>query len=163
MHCNFITCSNCWSFGLILAVLLVLGAQWFLSLTVHFYLFLFWFPAVSVALWHCSLLTSCFFVTIPPLCWLFSFLTSSWFALPVSFLVWRNSTNTWFWCMQRIFLSFLDIFDLLNPNPNDASVYMLSVLRFGWKMQFLVKKYVFSMFQSFYTFFLFRCVLIITL
>ena len=40
----------------------------------------------------------------------------------------------------------------MNPNPNDASAYMLSVLRFGWKMQFLVKKYVFSMFQSFYTF-----------
>ena len=39
--------------------------------------------------------------------------------------------NTWFWSMQRIFLSFLDIFDLLNPNPNDASAYMLSVLRFG--------------------------------
>ena len=49
------------------------------------------------------------------------------------FIVWRNSTNTWFWRMQRIFLSFLDIFDLLNPNPNDASAYMLSVLRFGWK------------------------------
>ena len=30
-------------------------------------------------------------------------------------LVWRNSTNTWFWRMQRIFLLFLDIFDLLNP------------------------------------------------
>ena len=42
-----------------------------------------------------------------------------------------NSTSTWFWCMQRIFLSFLDIFDLLNPNPNDASAYILSVLRFG--------------------------------
>ena len=61
-------------------------------------------------------------------------------------LVWRNSTNTWFWRMQNIFLSFLDIFDLMNPNPNDASAYMLSVLRFGEKMQFLVKKCVFNMF-----------------
>ena len=48
-------------------------------------------------------------------------------------LVWKNSTNTWFWCMQRIFFlggwgSILDIFDLLNPNPNDASAYMLSIL-----------------------------------
>ena len=31
--------------------------------------------------------------------------------------------------MQRISLLFLDTFNLLNPNPNDASVYMLSVLR----------------------------------
>ena len=46
-------------------------------------------------------------------------------------VVQRNSTNTWFWRMQRIFSSFSDIFDLLNPNPNDASVSMLSVLRFG--------------------------------
>ena len=64
-------------------------------------------------------------------------------------IVWKNSTNTWFWCMQRIFLSFLDIFDLLNPNWNDASAYMLSVLRFGWKNTFLVKKHVLSMFRSF--------------
>ena len=40
--------------------------------------------------------------------------------------------------MQRIFLSFLDIFDLLNPNPNDASAYMLSVLTFE------SKKYIFG-------------------
>ena len=33
------------------------------------------------------------------------------------------------WRMQRFCLSFLVIFDLLNPNPNDASAYMLSVLR----------------------------------
>ena len=46
-------------------------------------------------------------------------------------LVWKNFTNTWFWRMQRILLSFLDIFDLLNQNLNDASAYMLSVLRFG--------------------------------
>ena len=53
--------------------------------------------------------------------------------------------------MQRIFLSFLNKFDLPNQNPNDASVW--SVLRFGWKNAFfVVKKYVFSMFQSFYTF-----------
>ena len=52
--------------------------------------------------------------------------------------------------MQRISLLFLDAFNLLNPNPNDASVYMLSVLRFGQKNAiFLVKKHVFSMFQSF--------------
>ena len=32
---------------------------------------------------------------------------------------------------ENIFVIY--IFDLLNPNPNDASAYMLSVLRFGWK------------------------------
>ena len=30
-------------------------------------------------------------------------------------------------------LSFLDKFDFLNPNLNDASAYMLNVLRFGSK------------------------------
>ena len=38
--------------------------------------------------------------------------------------------------MQRISLLFLDTFNLLNPNLNDASVYMLSVLRFGPKNAF---------------------------
>ena len=42
--------------------------------------------------------------------------------------------------MQRItilFVPFLDIFDILNQNLNDASVFMLSVLRFAWvKMHF---------------------------
>ena len=68
---------------------------------------------------------------------------------PVVTIIWRNSTNTWFWRMQRIFLSFLDIFDLLNPNPNDASVYMLSVLRFGWKYTFLIKKTFLACFEVF--------------
>ena len=43
-----------------------------------------------------------------------------------------------------MFLSFLDIFDLLNPNPNDASAisaHMLTVfLDLGEKMHFLLKK-----------------------
>ena len=46
---------------LLLLFLLVLGVQWFLSLVVHFFLFLFWFPAISVAFWHCSLLAPRFF------------------------------------------------------------------------------------------------------
>ena len=55
------------------------------------------------------------------------------------------------WRMQRFFLSSLDIFDLLNPNPNDVSAYRLSVLRFGRKYAFWgVKKHIFSMFRSFY-------------
>ena len=44
---------------------------------------------------------------------------------------------------RTILLSFLDIFDLLNQNRNDASVFMLSVLRFGWKC-ILAKKLVFK-------------------
>ena len=42
--------------------------------------------------------------------------------------------------MQILFLSFLDIFDLMNPNPNDGSVYMLSILRFERKYAFFGKK-----------------------
>ena len=45
----------------------------------------------------------------------------------------------WFLAYAENFLSFLDIFDLLNPHPNDASAYMLSVLTFGQKNAFLVK------------------------
>ena len=45
--------------------------------------------------------------------------------------------------MQRISLLFLDTFDHLNPNPNDANVYMLSVLRFGQKNAFLGSKNMF--------------------
>ena len=43
----------------------------------------------------------------------------------------------------------LDIFDRLNPNPNDASAYMLSVPRFGWKMHFLVKNMFLTRFKAF--------------
>ena len=71
----------------------------------------------------------------------------------INVLVWRNSTYRWFWRMQRIFLSFLDIFDLLNPNPNDASVYMLSVLIFGWKSAIFGQKNMFL--ACFKTFILF--------
>ena len=39
----------------------------------------------------------------------------------------------WFWRIHTKCLSFLDIYDLLNPNLNDASAYMWSVLRFEWK------------------------------
>ena len=56
------------------------------------------------------------------------------------------------------FLSFLVICDLLNQNPNDASAYMLSVLRFGLNMYFLVKKHVFSMFAKLLHIFLFRLI-----
>ena len=48
---------------LFLLFLLVLGAQWFLSLVVYFFSFLFRFPAISVTVCHCILLTSCYFVT----------------------------------------------------------------------------------------------------
>ena len=70
-YCCLLVLSALWSLSLALIVghlvLLklffpVLGVQWFLSL-VHFFLFLFWFPAISVAFWHCSLLTSCFLTT----------------------------------------------------------------------------------------------------
>ena len=77
-------------------------------------------------------------------------------------VVWKNSTNTWFWRMQRIFLSLLDIFDLLNPNWNDASTYMLSVLRFGWKNTFFGQKTCFKYVSKLLNFFLFRSALIIT-
>ena len=69
------------------------------------------------------------------------------------------------WRMQRIFMSFLDIFDLLNPNLNDASVYtwyMLSVLRLGEKNAFFGQKTCFKHVSKHLHFFLFRCVLIIT-
>ena len=53
-----------------------------------------------------------------------------------------------------IVISFLDIFDLLNSNPNDASAYVHVERSEIWvkKMKFLVKKYVFSIFQSFYSY-----------
>ena len=57
---------------------------------------------------------------------------------------------------ENIFLVISRLFDLLNPNPNDASPYMMSVLRFEKKnvfffffFFFFVKKHVFSMFRSF--------------
>ena len=66
--------------------------------------------------------------------------------------------------MQRISLLFLDTFALLNPNPNDASVYMLSVLRFGQKKCIFLSKNMFLACSNskLLHFFLFRCVLIIT-
>ena len=77
-------------------------------------------------------------------------------------LVWRNSTNTWFWRMQRIFLLFLDIFDLLNPKSEwckcvhvERSEIWVKKCRFWSKNMFL------ACFKLLHLF-LFRRVLIIT-
>ena len=56
------------------------------------------------------------------------------------------------------FLSVLDIFDLLNPNSNDASAYMLSVLRFGWKKYIFDQKTFLACFEAFTYFSLSICI-----
>ena len=47
---------------LFLLFLFVRGVQGFLSLVVPLFLFLFWFSAITVAFWHCSLRTTFCFV-----------------------------------------------------------------------------------------------------
>ena len=63
-YCCLLVLSTLWFLSLALTVghlvlfllfLLVPSVQWFLSLVVvHYFLFLFWFPAISVAFWHCN-------------------------------------------------------------------------------------------------------------
>ena len=60
VHCDFITSSNCRSFGIVLAVFTCPWCPVIFITCRALFLLLFWCPAISVAFWHCSLLTPCF-------------------------------------------------------------------------------------------------------